>query len=105
MLCTAEASTRRTAVTLRLQEPRCFSGLPGVKVSEMEVRRKGKSYTYDTVCEIQKQHPKAALTLIIGTDMFCSFEEWYHFESNGKGTTGWAKDSTYWYYCEDGRIQ
>ena len=58
----------------------CFSGLPGVKVSEMEVRRKGKSYTYDTVCEIQKQHPKAALTLIIGTDMFCSFEEWYHFE-------------------------
>ena len=28
---------------------------------------------------------------------------WYHFESNGKGTNGWAKDSKYWYYCEDGR--
>ena len=58
----------------------CFSGLQGIKISEMEIRRKGKSYTYDTVCELQRQNPKASLTLVIGTDMFHSFEEWYHFE-------------------------
>ena len=58
----------------------CFSDLPGVEISEMEIRRSGKSYTYDTVRELQAQFPKAHLTLIVGTDMFLSFEEWYHFE-------------------------
>ena len=58
----------------------CFSDLPGIEVSEMEIRRSGKSYTYDTVCDLQSQFPKARLTLVVGTDMFLSFEEWYHFE-------------------------
>ena len=30
--------------------------------------------------------------------------EWYFFDSNGKGQNGWAKDSTYWYYCSDGSL-
>lgn len=58
----------------------CFSDLPGVEVSETEIRRSGKSYTYDTVREFQELYPKAHLTLVVGTDMFLSFEEWYHFE-------------------------
>ena len=58
----------------------CFSDLPGIEISEMEIRRSGKSYTYDTVREFQEKVPKAHLTLVVGTDMFLSFEEWYHFE-------------------------
>ena len=58
----------------------CFSDLPGVEVSETEIRRSGKSYTYDTVREFRERFPKAHLTLVVGTDMFLSFEEWYHFE-------------------------
>ena len=58
----------------------CFSDLPGVEISETEIRRSGKSYTYDTVRELREQFPKAHLTLVVGTDMFLSFEEWYHFE-------------------------
>ena len=57
-----------------------FGGLPGAEVSELEILRSGKSYTYDTVRELQALYPGARLTLIVGTDMFLSFEEWYHFE-------------------------
>ena len=31
-------------------------GLPGVEVSELEVRREGKSYTSDTIAELKKYH-------------------------------------------------
>ena len=58
----------------------CFSDLPGVEISEDEIRRSGKSYTYDTVREFQAAYPKAHLTLVVGTDMFLGFDEWYHFE-------------------------
>ena len=51
-----------------------------VEVSDLEILRSGKSYTYDTVRELQLLYPDARLTLVVGTDMFLSFEEWYHFE-------------------------
>lgn len=57
-----------------------FGDLDGVEVSDMEIIRSGKSYTYDTVCELEGQYPDAHLTLLVGTDMLLSFEEWYHFE-------------------------
>lgn len=58
-----------------------FSDLEGVEVSDMEVRRSGKSYTYDTVRELEETLPEGSvLTLLLGTDMFLSFEEWYHFD-------------------------
>lgn len=57
-----------------------FGDLEKVEISALELERTGKSYTYDTVRELQKQYPDARLTLVIGTDMLLSFEEWYHFE-------------------------
>ncbi|MBQ9662492.1 MAG: bis(5'-nucleosyl)-tetraphosphatase (symmetrical) YqeK [Oscillospiraceae bacterium] len=57
-----------------------FGDLDRVEVSPMELERSGKSYTYDTVCDLEKLYPGAKLTLILGTDMLESFEEWYHFE-------------------------
>ncbi|MBO5543387.1 MAG: nicotinate (nicotinamide) nucleotide adenylyltransferase, partial [Oscillospiraceae bacterium] len=57
-----------------------FAGLDGVQISDLELRRTGKSYSYDTVLQLQEIYPGARLTLMIGTDMLLSFEEWYHFE-------------------------
>ena len=57
-----------------------FGDLDRVEVSSLELERNGKSYTYDTVLELQQRYPGARLTLIVGTDMILTFEEWYHFE-------------------------
>lgn len=51
--------------------------LPGVEVSEAEVRRAGKSYTADTIAELKMEHPEDELYLIMGTDMFLSFLQWH----------------------------
>ena len=47
-----------------------------VEVSDLELRREGKSYTYETVDQLRDLHPDAELILLMGTDMFLSFHEW-----------------------------
>ena len=47
-----------------------------VKVLDLELKRQGKSYTLDTVRSIHKQHPKEHLYLLMGTDMFLTFQYW-----------------------------
>ena len=51
-------------------------GDPRITVSDMEVIREGKSYTYETVRTLESQYPGDSLYLIMGTDMFLSFENW-----------------------------
>jgi nicotinate-nucleotide adenylyltransferase len=43
----------------------------------MEIRRGGKSYTADTVEELQTSYPGAELWLICGGDMLESLPDWY----------------------------
>ncbi len=51
--------------------------LPGrVEVSDMEIRREGKSYTADTLSELHEQYPEDELWLLMGTDMFLSLQNW-----------------------------
>ena len=57
-----------------------FEGIPGVEVSDMELRREGKSYTADTLRQLREQYPDAEFFLLMGTDMLCSFEQWRDFE-------------------------
>ncbi len=52
------------------------SGEEKLVVSDMELMREGKSYTCDTVAALAKQYPGAKLYLIMGTDMFLSFQTW-----------------------------
>lgn len=51
--------------------------LPYIEVSEIELKREGKSYTYDTLSALQTQYPDAAFYLIMGSDMFLTFRQWY----------------------------
>ena len=47
-----------------------------MEVSDMELRRGGTSYTYETVETIAAQNPDKECVLLIGTDMFLSFLTW-----------------------------
>lgn len=53
---------------------RAFADIPGVIVSDMEIRRKGKSYTVDTLRELTA--PDRRLFLLCGTDMILSLDTW-----------------------------
>ena len=56
-----------------------FSTIPGAEISDMEIRREGKSYTADTVDRLREIYPEDELILVMGTDMLLSFESWYRF--------------------------
>ena len=51
-----------------------FEGMEGIIVSDIEIRRKGKSYTIDTIKEIY--HPDNRLFLLCGTDMMLTLDTW-----------------------------
>jgi len=48
----------------------------GGEALDLELKREGKSYTLDTLRELKKRFPKDRLFLLMGTDMFLSFQEW-----------------------------
>ncbi len=51
-----------------------FSDVEGVIVSDMEMRREGKSYTVDTLREMYD--PENRLFLLLGTDMMLTLGQW-----------------------------
>ena len=51
-----------------------FSGVDGVYVSDMEIRRGGRSYTVDTLRELSGDDRR--LFLLCGTDMMLTLDEW-----------------------------
>lgn len=56
-------------------------GLPGAEVSDLEIRRGGRSYTAETLHCLREVYPKAELFLLMGEDMFLTVESWYQPES------------------------
>ena len=51
------------------------------EVSNMELKRKGPSYTADTLRELKKIYPASELYLIMGEDMFLTLKKWYEPET------------------------
>lgn len=54
-----------------------LSGNDKYEVSDIEFKREGKSYTYDTICELKKLYPDDELFLIVGSDQYLYFQKWY----------------------------
>lgn len=69
--CGASAEQRLHMTRLAVQD------LPYAEVSDLELRREGKSYTADTVEELRKLYPEDEFFLMMGTDMFLSFSSWH----------------------------
>lgn len=57
-----------------------FGEIPNLEISDVEQKRGGKSFTYETVDTLRALYPEDTLHLLIGTDMFLSFESWKCFE-------------------------
>lgn len=51
-------------------------GCDKICVCDVELKRAGPSYTYETVERLGRQYPDSELILIMGTDMFLSFQNW-----------------------------
>ena len=51
-------------------------GLEKAEVSDIELKREGRSYTVDTLRAIREENPGSELVLLMGTDMFTSFLTW-----------------------------
>jgi len=49
-------------------------------VSDIELIRSGKSYTYDTLCELRRKYPSKEFCLLIGGDMVATFHEWFKYK-------------------------
>lgn len=55
---------------------------PKFEVSDIEFRRKGKSYTYLTIKELYKEFDiEGKINFLIGTDAFQYIEKWYETEN------------------------
>jgi len=70
--------TRLAAEKLQLE-----IGIP-VTVSDMELKREGKSYTSDTLSIWKSEHPEDELTIFMGTDMLTTFTSWHEPQTIAK---------------------
>ncbi len=55
-----------------------FSHIPNSEISDMEIKRGGKSYTYLTLEELQDEGVE--LFFLCGTDMILTFDRWMRYE-------------------------
>lgn len=68
---------RLTAARHRLAMLRlAVRGLPWARVEAMELRRRGPSYTVDTLKAIRRRRPGAELFLILGADAVIDLKRW-----------------------------
>ena len=68
----AGASARERLEMLRLSA----AGIERAEVSDIELKREGRSYTVDTLRQLRSENPGAELVLLMGTDMFTSLMTW-----------------------------
>lgn len=57
-----------------------FVDEPQCEVSDLELKREGKSHTVDTLEQLAMSCPTDRFFLIMGSDMFCSFTSWHRWQ-------------------------
>lgn len=50
------------------------------EVCDLEIKRGGKSYSYDTLKQLTAENPQDKFFFIIGSDMLFSFDKWYRYK-------------------------
>lgn len=58
-----------------------IQGQPWLELSDMEMRREGKSYTAETLEELSALYPQDQFYLLMGEDMFLTLGRWYRTET------------------------
>ena len=64
-----------------------FGDIKNVEVSDYEIKKQGKSYSYLTIAEVKKKYPDYEILFLMGTDMLASFSEWKNPEEILKNAT------------------
>lgn len=54
-----------------------LEGMDGIEVSDIEIRRGGKSYTVDTMRTLRALYPNDEVYCMVGADMLLSIHTWY----------------------------
>ncbi|MCL2342301.1 MAG: nicotinate (nicotinamide) nucleotide adenylyltransferase [Firmicutes bacterium] len=67
-------------VRLTMAQLMAYECFPAAQASDIEIRRGEISYTVDTLEEFLGRYPGTECYLLLGSDMFLSFETWYKFE-------------------------
>lgn len=57
-----------------------FENMDKVEVSDYELSRTGKSYSYYTISHIKELYPDHKLCLIIGSDQLLTFDQWFRYK-------------------------
>ncbi|TYT76326.1 nicotinate-nucleotide adenylyltransferase [Desulfobotulus mexicanus] len=70
----ASAEDRLHMVSLALE------GEPGLKVTDLELCRKGPSYTLDTVRILQQENPEQDFCFLLGMDAMAGIRSWHGWE-------------------------
>lgn len=67
-----------------------------ISVSDIEIKRQGKSYTYLTLNSLKEIYPNDTIYLIMGADMFLSLQTWKNAEEllNGLNVITCLRDET-----------
>ncbi|MET1014105.1 MAG: nicotinate-nucleotide adenylyltransferase [Paenisporosarcina sp.] len=71
-LCSSEQ--RKEMVLLAIQP------FPYFSIEPIELIRGGRSYTYDTMVDLQSKEPDTQFSFLIGGDMMASLESWYRID-------------------------
>lgn len=58
-----------------------ISGNPMFEVSDLEIKRVGITYSFDTLLALKEQYPEAKLFYLVGADVVSTLTQWYRFES------------------------
>ena len=67
--------------THRLAMVECaIAGQSGFEACDIESRRRGKSYSLDTLRQLHVLYPEDSFYFLIGMDSLHSLHTWYHFE-------------------------
>ena len=61
---------------------RAIGEMPGdlqkrIEISDIEINRKGPSYSIDTVEAVKGEHPDDTMVLVVGTDAYAQIDNWH----------------------------
>jgi nicotinate-nucleotide adenylyltransferase len=56
------------------------AGLPGIEVSDAEIRREGPSYSLLTVLDFRRAEPDARILFVMGADSFAEVSTWHRYD-------------------------
>lgn len=51
------------------------------EVADLELKRRGPSYTFDTIQRLRRRHPKRRYALIVGLDTLLGFDTWHRWQA------------------------